>query len=144
MIELKPDLSLLAIIAIFILNYLIVRKFLVEPVNGVLEWREGKVRDADQRYEEALTGFNAGTEEIEKRLMEAKREGVEIRERYRREAGLQKDELIQKTRDEADAMIREATASLDQEVARARDTIREESEQLARLAAEQILGRRLA
>jgi F-type H+-transporting ATPase subunit b len=144
MIELKPDLSLLAIIAIFILNYLIVRKFLVEPVNGVLEWREGKVRDADQRYEEALTGFNAGTEEIEKRLMEAKREGVEIRERYRREAGLRKDELIQKTREQADAMIREATESLDQEVARARDTIGEESEQLARLAAEQILGRRLA
>lgn len=144
MIELKPDLSLLAIIAIFILNYLIVRRFLVGPINGVLEWREGKVRDADQRYEEALTGFNAGTEGIEKRLMEAKREGAEIRERYRREAGLQKEELIQKTREQADAMIREATASLDQEVARARDTIRQESEQLARLAAEQILGRRLA
>jgi F0F1-type ATP synthase membrane subunit b/b' len=39
-INLAPDLSLFAIMVIFILNYLIVRKFFLQPVNAILEERE--------------------------------------------------------------------------------------------------------
>lgn len=144
MIELKPDLSLLAIIAIFIVNYLIVKKWLVHPINNVLEWRNSRVREADQKYEEALTRLNTATRDIEDRLMEAKREASEVREAFRREAGGKREALLSQTRAEADTMIAEATASLDQDLVAARESIRRESEQLARLAAERILGRKLA
>lgn len=144
MIELKPDLSLLAIIAIFFLNYLIVKKWLVHPINGVLEWRNSRVREADQKYEEALTRLNAATRDIEDRLMEAKREATEVREAYRKEAGGKRDAQISQTRAEAEKMIADATASLDQDLVAAREAIRRDSEQLARLAAERILGRKLA
>lgn len=144
MIELRPDLSLLAIIAIFIVNYLIVKKWLVTPINDVLEWRDARVREADQKYEEALTRLSAATRDIENRLMEAKREASEVREGYRKEAGEVRDAKIRETRAEASRMIDEATARLDQDVSAARESIRSESEQLARLAAERILGRKLA
>lgn len=144
MIELRPDLSLLAIIAIFFVNYLIVKKWLVTPINDVLEWRDARVRDADQKYEEALTRLSAATREIENRLMEAKREASEVREGYRKEAGDLRDAKIRETRTEAGRLTDEATAQLDQDVSAARESIRSESEQLARLAAERILGRKLA
>ena len=41
----RPVYAALVIIAIFILNYLIVKKWLVQPINGVLEWRDARVRD---------------------------------------------------------------------------------------------------
>lgn len=144
MINLTPDSSLLVIIAIFIVNYLIVKKWLVEPVNGVLESRESRVREADQKHEEALTRLHAATEDIEARLMQAKREASDVRERYRREAGSRREELVRKTRAEADALVGDAMSRLDKEVAEARESIKKESEQLAQLAAEQILGRKLA
>lgn len=144
MIDLTPDFSLLAIIAIFIVNYLIVKKWLVKPINGVLEWRDERVRDADQKYEQALTRLNAATTDIENRLMEAKRLASEVREKYRKEAGERREAQIRQTRAEAETMIGEATSRLDQDVTAARETIRRESEQLARLAAERILGRKLA
>ncbi len=144
MIKLTPDLSLLAIVAIFIINYLIVKKWLVAPVNGVLEWREERVRDADQKYEQALTRLSAATTDIENRMMEAKREAGEVRETYRRQAGEKRDAKIRQTRATAETMITEATTSLDADVTEARQSIQEQSEQLARLAAERILGRKLA
>jgi F-type H+-transporting ATPase subunit b len=144
MIELTPDLSLLAIIAIFFLNYLIVKRWLVQPINGVLEWRDERVREADQKYEQALTRLHAATTEIENRLMEAKREGSDVRETYRKKAGETRDAKIRETRSQAESMIAEATSRLDQDVDAARESIVSESEQLARLAAERILGRKLA
>ena len=39
-ISLMPDLSLLAVMVIFIMNYLVVRKFFLEPINRVMEERE--------------------------------------------------------------------------------------------------------
>ncbi|MDX1582642.1 MAG: ATP synthase F0 subunit B [Thermoanaerobaculia bacterium] len=144
MIELTPDYTLLVIVAIFIVNYLIVKRWLVQPINGVLEWRADRTREADQKYEEALTRLHAATEQIEDRLMEAKREASDVRERYRREAGQRRDERVRKTREEAEARVREAIEKLDRDVAVARESIRDESEQLARFAAEQILGRKLA
>jgi F-type H+-transporting ATPase subunit b len=144
MIKLTPDFSLLVIIAIFIVNYLIVKKWLVQPINGVLEWRDERVREADQKYEEALTRLSAATRDIESRLMEAKREASDVREAYRKRAGETRDARIRETRSQAENMIAEATSRLDQDVAAARETIHRESEQLARLAAERILGRKLA
>ena len=35
-INLTPDLSLLAIMVIFIINYMVVRKFFLQPINEVL------------------------------------------------------------------------------------------------------------
>jgi F-type H+-transporting ATPase subunit b len=140
-INLMPDLSLLAIMVIFIMNYLVVRKFFLQPINGILEARETETRSAEQLYEEALARFSEATAQTEAQLHGAKREAAAVRERFRGEAGTYRQQMVDKTSAEARQIIGEADESLGKDVAVAREQIVRESESLARLAAERILGR---
>src|SRR3954462_15900552 len=77
-INLTPDLSLPAIMVIFFLNYLIVRKFFLKPINDVLEARQTEATTADQVDEEALDRFTSATADIESRLHTAKRDAANV------------------------------------------------------------------
>ncbi|MGA7614941.1 MAG: ATP synthase F0 subunit B [Thermoanaerobaculia bacterium] len=143
-INLAPDLSLLAIVAIFLATYFVVRRFLIRPINDILIWRETEIRSAEKRYEEALSRFNDETRDMESRLHDAKREGSQLRDQRRNEAAGYKNELLQKTRSEAEAITMDAESKVEKDVATARDTILRDSEMLARLTAERILGRKLS
>jgi len=64
-----------------------------------------------------------------------------VREGYRGQAGAYRQELVDKTNTEARGVIAEADQKLSADVAAARAKIVSESDALARLAAERILGR---
>lgn len=140
-INLTPDLSLPAIMVIFIINYLIVRKFFLEPINNVIEARETETRGAEQVYEEALAKFNAATSTMESQLHEAKRAASQVRDQFRGEANAFRASVIEKTQGEAKQLVASADEKLTADVSTARQQIVRESETLARLAAERILGR---
>jgi F-type H+-transporting ATPase subunit b len=140
-IKLAPDLSLLAIIAIFIVNYLIVRKFFFQPINQIIEERETESRTAEKLYEEAMSRFNDATAKMETQLHIAKREASSVRDRYRSEAGTHRNQVLERTQGEARKVVSEAEKKLTSDVNVAREKIARESESLARLAAERILGR---
>jgi F-type H+-transporting ATPase subunit b len=142
--NLAPDGSLLIVMAIFIVNYFVVKRFLVQPVNRVMTERETEIRSADTLYEEALTRFNDATASIEERLQKARKEGGTVRERLRSEAAARRAQVIEKTRGEAEQIVAEADSSLRNDVAAAREAIARDSEALARLAAERILGRKIS
>jgi F-type H+-transporting ATPase subunit b len=140
-INLTPDYSLLAIMVIFIINYLVVRTFFLKPVNDVLEARETETKTAEKLYEDAMARFNDATEKMEVQLHSAKREAAQVRDRFRGEAASQRQQMIDRTSGEAKQIVAEADEKLTSEVKVARDTIVRDSESLARLAAERILGR---
>lgn len=140
-IKLAPDLSLLAIIAIFIVNYLIVRKFFFQPINRIIEERETESRTAGKLYEEAMSRFNDATSKMETQLHVAKREASSVRDRYRAEAGAHRNQVLERTQGHAKEVVAEAEKKLTSDVSVAREKIVQESESLARLAAERILGR---
>lgn len=140
-INLKPDLSLLAIMVIFILNYMVVRKFFLRPINEILEARETESKTAEKLYEDALARFSEATAHTEAQLQTAKREAAAVREKYRGEAGAYRQQVLEKTNAQARQTIAEADEKLGQDVAVARESIVRESESLARVAAERILGR---
>jgi len=140
-INLTPDLSLLAIMVIFIMNYFVVRKFFLRPINEVLEARETETRSAEKLYEDALARFSEATAQTEAQLQGAKREAALVRERFRGEAGTYRQQLVEKTNAEARGFLAEADQKLSGDVAAAREKIVSESDSLARLAAERILGR---
>jgi F-type H+-transporting ATPase subunit b len=140
-ISLMPDLSLLAVMAIFVANYFIVKRFFIGPINGVLEERENEVRSAQERYEQSLARFKETTAEMEQRLHEAKRAAAQLRERFRTEAGEHRAGLVERTSNEARKLVAEAEDQLKRSVREARDKIVRQAESLARLAAERILGR---
>lgn len=140
-IHLAPDYSLLAILVIFLLNCLVVRKFFLRPINDVLEARETETRTAERLYEESLARFNEATAKMEVQLHTAKREAAQVRDRFRSEAGAHRQQVVERTAGEAKQMIGEAEEKLARDVREAREKISRESEALARLAAERILGR---
>jgi F-type H+-transporting ATPase subunit b len=140
-INLAPDLSLLAIMVIFLLNYLVVRKFFLQPVNEVLEAREHETRSAEKLHEEALARFSDATAQMEASLHAARKEAATVRDRFRTEAAAWRQQVVEKTSGEARQFVNEADAKLSSDVANARTRIVDESESLAKLAAERILGR---
>jgi F-type H+-transporting ATPase subunit b len=140
-IKLAPDLSLLAIMVIFILNYLVVRKYFLRPVNEVLEAREMETKSAERLYEEALARFQEATAQTEAQLHVAKRDAAQIREKFRGEAGAYRQQLVEQTSAKARGLIAEAEQRLDVDVAAAREKIVSEADGLARMAAQRILGR---
>jgi len=142
--NLTPDWSLLVILAIFIANYFVVRAFFLKPINGVLVAREQEILGAEAVFEESMARFHEATSEMEARLIEARRKGSSIREARRSEAAATRAELIAETRQKAEGLTESAEQSLRADVVTAREKIERESEALARLAAEKILGRQLA
>lgn len=142
--NLTPDWSLLVILAIFIANYFVVRAFFLKPINEVLVAREQEILGAEAVFEESMARFHEATSEMEARLIEARRKGSSIREARRSEAAATRTELIAETREKAESLTENAEQSLRADVVTAREKIERESEALARLAAEKILGRQLA
>jgi F-type H+-transporting ATPase subunit b len=140
-INLMPDLSLLAVMAIFVVNYFVVSRFLVAPINRVLEERAHDSQTAAETYEQSLARFNEATAQIEDRLHVAKREASTVRDQFRADAAMHRSAVIEQTSDEAERLVAEADAKLKNDVVGARERIARESESLARLAAERILGR---
>ena len=140
-INLTPDPSLLAIMVIFIITYLVVRRFFLMPVSQVMEEREHESRSAEELYEQALGRFNEATAQTEAQLHAARREAAQLREQRRAEAAAHRSSVVTATQEEAKQIVGEAEKKLEADVAQARETIVRDSEMLARLAAERILGR---
>lgn len=142
-INLTPDKSLIAIMVIFFLEYLVLRKFFFQPLNKVMTDREKDVRDAAARHEDALTRFNEATREMEARIVQAKKQGSEFREALKTEAARQRAAAVEKTRKDAETIVASASAELASAVTAARQKIDGEVGALARLAVERIVGRAL-
>jgi F0F1-type ATP synthase membrane subunit b/b' len=140
-INLTPDYSLLAIMVIFVLNYLIVSKFFLMPINQVIDAREDEVRSANEIYEQSLARFQEATTLMEEKLHVARHAAADVRDRFRKEAAAYRTSIVEKTHDEAGSIVSEADGKLKADVVEARAKIVTESEALARLAAERILGR---
>ncbi|HEX8617096.1 MAG TPA: ATP synthase F0 subunit B [Thermoanaerobaculia bacterium] len=140
-INLAPDLSLLAIMVIFVLNYMVVRRFFLRPINDVLDAREAETKSAEKLYEDALARLSEATSQTEAQLQAAKRDAAAVRERHRAEAAAYRQQVVDRTNAEARQFSGEAEARLSSDVATARARIVTESDALARLAAERILGR---
>jgi F-type H+-transporting ATPase subunit b len=140
-INLTPDVSLLVIMGIFLLNYLVVSRFFLRPINRVMEEREEEARLAAEVYETSLARFREATARMEEQLHVAKREAAALRERLRAEAAAHRAAVLTRTGADAKRIVTEADERLSREVRRAREIIVREADALARLAAERILGR---
>ena len=140
-INLTPDYSLLAIMVIFILNYLIVSRFFLRPINHVIEARENEVRSASDLYEQSMVRFSEATSLMETKLHAARHAAADVRDGFRREAATYRASIVETTHNEANAIVSEADLRLKEDIVAARAKIVSESETLAQLAAERILGR---
>jgi F-type H+-transporting ATPase subunit b len=129
--------------AIFVVEYFVVKRFFLKPINDILEAREVEARTAQQMHEAALAQLKEATDRIEAKMHEERRSASDLRDKFRAEAGAYRGGLIERTTAEAKKLVGEADERLTSDVKEAREKLVRDIESLARLAAEKILGRRV-
>lgn len=123
--------------------YLIIRKFLYEPVRKMLAQRraviDGQYADADEAKRAAL----ADKSEYEEKLAGAKAEAETIRQNAIAEADRRGEKLVAEAKDKADGIVRRAEAEVELEKQKAKDDIRREIADVSTKLAEKLIEREI-
>ena len=134
------DASLLVIMAIFWATYVVVRIFLIGPVMKMLRERDSEIVTAQETFDRAQAEVEARIEEQREKLKEARVEAATRRDEMRREAQQARERLVAEARQEADAELQRAIASLDAETAEQRRTLEVRAEHLAAEMTAKLMG----
>jgi F-type H+-transporting ATPase subunit b len=122
---------------------IILYKYGLPPILGLLEEREQRIKTDLDRAEQARREAEAKLADYELRLKQAQAEAQSILEEARLEAQRQAEESQKRSEQQAAAMIRDAQDEMAREGGRLRDALRAETVGLVMAVAEQILARRL-
>jgi len=141
MLKIPPDYTFLVQIAIFVVLWLVLRRFWFAPALRLIHERtrrsEGAVAEARavQAEAERLRAQHAAA--LEQASSEAQREMQEMV----RDAEVEQKRVLDEARAEAHRTLTEVRSRIAEEVATARRTLRDQAEEVAREVARKILGR---
>lgn len=135
------NLTLLIEMVIFALFVWFTMKFVWGPIVGALEERKAKIADGLAASEKGLKDQETAKELAVQEIKKAKQEAAEIIAQAKSRDGQMLEEAKGKAVEEADRVIAGAQAEIDQEVNRAKDTLRTQVSTLAVAGASKILGK---
>lgn len=121
-----------------------VNKFLLQPLAGVLQAREEATAGAQERASELISAAAQAREELEAKLSDARSEGQAKRAAILADAEEAARGVVAAARDAANQEMDGVRSGIADELRAARETLRTDSQALAREAAARILGRELA
>jgi F-type H+-transporting ATPase subunit b len=139
-----PDLSLLAVAALFWATYWVLRQSVFKPLGSILDGREKTIASATAAIAKAVENEKETLAGIDRRLTEARREAMASKDAVRQAAAKRRQELLDAAREKARGAVAEAQGRLDGDVAAAREQLRRETQALAAEIASGALGRRIA
>jgi len=143
LVQPDPGLFIWTIITFLVLLTLLA-KFAWKPLLAALDDRQSSIRNAlddARKAKQELEGIHA---ESAKLLAEARREASEIVSRSRSDADRFREEMKQKARDEATALMRNAERQIELETTRAVQQIRQEAVDLSVGIASKLLQRNVS
>lgn len=106
------------------LLFLIIKKFLYQPVKNVLKSRQDKIDEKNNKADEYLSEAENTKLELEAKLNEAENKADEILNDATVNAERRKGKIISEARDEADAIIRQAKTNAELEMKKAENDIK--------------------
>ncbi len=118
-----------------------VKAVLWEPIINTLEDRKKRIADGLAASEKGLKDQEAAKELALQEVKKAKQEAAEIIAQAKARDGQMLEEAKNKAVDEADRVMAGAQAEIDQEVNRAKDSLRSQVSSLAVVGASKILGK---
>jgi F0F1-type ATP synthase membrane subunit b/b' len=139
-----PDLSLVAVAALFWATYWLLRQTVFRPLGGIFEEREQKVASASDALAKTLEKEKETLAQIDSRLTQARREAMAGKDAARVAANARRQEVLDAAREKARAVAADAQRSLDAQVAGAREQLRGEARAMAEEIATRALGRKIA
>ncbi len=136
-----PNISIVLIMLCFWATLWLVNRFLIRPVNTVLEQRHGRIDGAEKAWTAKNEELLSATHRIENELIEAARSAAKTRETYRTDAHQSKQQQLDNARNEAEKKLESALEGLSRDAEKARIDLREQAESLSRELVQRLLGR---
>lgn len=135
------NLTLLLEMVVFAIFVWFTMKYVWSPIVGVLDERKATIADGLAASEKGLKDQELAADKAVQVIKEAKQEAAEIIAQAKSRDTQMVEEAKGKAVDEADRIIAGAQAEIDQEVNRAKDTLRTQVSELAVAGASKILGK---
>jgi F0F1-type ATP synthase membrane subunit b/b' len=139
-----PDLSLIFVMVCFWATLWIVHRFLIRPVGTVIGERRRRIDGAQQEWSAKNEEYLAAVSRIEEKVSAAARDAAGIRADARQRAMDSRQAALDQARARADERLLAVLDTLDKDAEEARTDLRNRAEELARLLASRLLGRKLA
>jgi len=139
-----PDVSMLVVMmGLFVALIFPVNSLIFKPIFHALDERAGRITGARQRAEHIDSEANEVLDRYEASIREARVEAEATRKEQIGAARAEQLSVAAGARQRAESQIEQARTELDRALGEAREGLRGSSQELARIAAEQILGRTL-
>jgi F-type H+-transporting ATPase subunit b len=142
MIEL-PNVTSLYVLLAFGVSYVILKRYLFVPLEGILEAREREEAEAQNAYAKSLEELERAVAAGEEKLATARREALKTREGLREEGVALLDEKLARARLQASQEIDRGAKEIAARASELAGQLSDRASSLARELAEKILGRGL-
>ncbi|MGN0586326.1 MAG: F0F1 ATP synthase subunit B [Oscillospiraceae bacterium] len=123
--------------------FLVIKHFLFDKVNAILEARKNEVEKTYSDADESLKNAKALETEYTDKLQGAKEESAEIIKNATRKAQTRSDEIIDGAKEEARSLINKANADIEKEKKRAVNQIKDEISDIAMSIAEKVVEKEI-
>ena len=107
-----------------VILFLIIKKFLYQPVKNVLKSRQDKIDEQNNKASEYLSDAERTKAELEAKLNDAENQADNILNEATVNAQRRKEKILDEARDEADAIIRQAKTNAELEMKKAESDIK--------------------
>ncbi len=142
MMDIHPGLMIWTIIS-FVILLIILKKLAWGPILNALDEREKGIKDSIKSAAEAQEAANRTLDEYKTQLAEARAEAQSIISKSRQDAERVRDDLITKSKDDAQALIEKAGKQIELEKQEAINQIRSEIATMVVDSASKIIGKTL-
>ncbi|MDE5742102.1 MAG: F0F1 ATP synthase subunit B [Oscillospiraceae bacterium] len=123
--------------------FLVLRHFLFDKVNAVLDSRKNEVAKTYEDADAALTSAKQLESEYTEKLSAAKEESAEIVKNATKKAQSRSEEIIAEAKDEARGIVDKANADIEKEKKRAVNQIKDEISDMALSIASRVVSKEI-
>ncbi|MFW6123150.1 MAG: ATP synthase F0 subunit B [Thermodesulfobacteriota bacterium] len=139
-----PDWTLLVQIINFLVLVFLLNMVLFRPIRRAIRARQARMEE----FAEDIAGLADNQQgilgEVDAQLVEARREGLGVREQLRQEGSQEESSLLEQVKKEVDEEWTRVEAKIKKDVAQARDALKAQVQDFAMALSAKILGRKLS
>ena len=126
-----------------VILFLIIKKFLYQPVKNVLKSRQEKIDEKNSQAEAYLSEAEETKAELEAKLNDAENQADEILNEATVNATRRKEKILAEARDEADSIIRQAKTNAELEMKKAQSEIKTQIVDVSVALSEKLIEREI-
>lgn len=138
------DGTLILQLGIFVAAFFLLRSFVFKPMIALFDAREAAIDGAKKEARNLETGADDKLKAFEAEMKKVKVEATAEREAIRQDAMRLERDLLGKAREESEAMLGDATKTMQSEASAIRTEMKTTAPALAAQIAEKLLGRKAA